>query len=156
MGIHYPMNLIISKESFGTMKTLSKKLIAGAFTALCAVSAAADGLNVQAPVRVTLKPDLVVYYVNPSYLSGGSIIRVTVRNNGSATSDSAVLSGRNRTRRGGLGEASIPSLKPNHAVDLQLKLSQVPQKGDKIWFMADSKQHVTESNENNNAKIHTY
>ena len=96
------------------MKTLNKKLIAGALTALCAVSATAIELNVQAPARATPKPDLVVVYVNPSYLSGGSIIRVTVRNNGNATSGSAVPGGHRQQ-----GRSKLPPSKATNPRELQ-------------------------------------
>ncbi|MEX1032597.1 MAG: CARDB domain-containing protein [Cellvibrionaceae bacterium] len=136
------------------MKNLNIKLFVGALMIACAVPTMALELNVQSPQRA--KPDLTIYYVNPSYLSGGSTIRVTVRNNGSVKSGSAVLSGQNMARNGGYGEASIPSLEPNHAKDIELKLNKVPKKGDQIKFMADSKHHVSESNENNNVVHHGY
>lgn len=134
----------------------NKKLVFGTVLAMWAAASGALELKVQAPARAVSKPDLVVYYVNPAYLSGGSTIRVTVRNNGTAKSGSAVLLGQNTVYNGSYGEASIPALDPNHAVDLEVKFNRIPRKGNKIKFVADSKHHVSESNESNNVKYHNY
>ena len=104
------------------------------------------------PVRATSKPDLIVYYVN-SYYPENDKIKVTVRNNGNAKSGSAVLT---VTMGRMSAEASIPALEPNHAAEPTVTFSKPLQKGAKMKVVVDSKNHVAESNEKNNTKMHTY
>lgn len=134
----------------------NKTLLAGICLALVSASASALEFQVKKPARATAKPDLVVYMVNQNYYAGGDVIRVTIRNNGNATSGSAVLSAQNMQPGGGYGEASIPSVEPGKIKNVDIKLNKPPKKGDRLKFFADAKQHVVESNENNNIKYINY
>lgn len=133
----------------------NKTLLAGLCLALVSASASALEFKVNKPTRATPKPDLVVYFVNQNYYAGGDVIRVTIRNNGTAKSGSAVLSAKNMSANG-YGEASIPSVDPGSIQNVDIKLNRPPKKGDRLKFFADAKQHVAESNENNNIKYINY
>lgn len=137
------------------MKTLSMgtKIITGVLGSVLAFSVyAADRELVKKPARAMAKPDLIVYYVN-SYYPEDNKIKVTIRNNGKAKAGSSVVT----VYAGGMSaEASVPSLDSNHAAERVVKFNKPLKKGTKMRVVADSKKHVSESNENNNTKSHTY
>jgi len=138
------------------LQTRNKTLLAGICLAMLSASAGALELKVKKPARATAKPDLIVYFVNQNYYAGGDVIRVTIRNNGTAKSGSAVLTAQNMAPGGGYGEASIPSVDPGSIKNVDIKLNKPPREGDRLKFFADAKQHVVESNENNNIKYINY
>lgn len=146
------------------MKTLQLKkfLLLSAFTGLFSLSAMA--LEVQqtktlTPIKANIvaaqKADLIVQSVNSDYAKKDSV-RVTIKNIGKLTSASGILGGQNLSQRGSTGEGTIPAIKPGSSYTLDLKLSADIKKGDQIKVIADAKNHIDESNENNNIKTVTY
>jgi len=133
---------------------LGTKIITGILGSMIALSAVAvERAPVSTkPVRAAIKPDLIVYYVN-SYYESENEIKVTVRNNGNAKSESSVLV---VDIGGKTAEASVPALDPNHASERVVKFTKPLKKGTTMKVIADAKKHVDESNENNNTKSHTY
>jgi hypothetical protein len=146
------------------MKTLplNKFLLLSALTGLFSLSAVA--LEVQQsttikPVKATIiaaqKADLIVHAVNSDHAKQDSV-RVTIKNIGKLTSDSGILGGQNLSQRGSTGEGTIPAIKPGASYSLDLKFSAPIKKGDQVKVTADAKNHIDESNENNNVKTVSY
>ncbi len=132
------------------------RVIAGALLAVMTFSATALELKAtKKPARAIPKADLVVYLVD-EYYADHTIVKVVIKNRGTAKSGSAVVSGQNVTAGGAIVEASIPALEPKQVKTLPLKFSRPIEKGHKLKFIADSKKHVSESNENNNIKMFGY
>ena len=109
--------------------------------------------KIKKPVRVAKKPDLFVIAVENNYYEDPTKIRVVVRNKGAIKSGSAVLLG---TVNGLKAEGSIPSMNPTYAKAVTLKFAKPMKRGDRLKFVADSKGHIDESNENNNVKHSIY
>ena len=148
-----------------TFSTFGKAFIATALLTLMAGSVSAlelaplkparAPLDIKKPQRATPKADLIVYLVDEDY-GQLHLMRVTIRNNGKVKSDSAILSGMDMNQPAIKAQGSIPSIKPNGVYNVDLKFPTLPNKGDRIKLVADSGNHVDESNENNNVKFINY
>lgn len=106
------------------------------------------------PARAKSTVDLYVGSIAENYLNDPRKVNVYIRNQGNTKSGSAVLLA---VLNGSIKkEQSIPSIMPNETVDRTIKFDRPLKKGDRIKFVVDSKNHVVESNENNNIKYFTY
>jgi len=143
--------------------SLNRIILLGALSSLFSLSATA--LEVQqrtttmTPIKASIvaapKADLIVQSVNSNYAKQDSV-RVTIKNIGKLTSASGILGGQNLSQRGSTGEGTIPAIKPGASYSLDLKLTAAIKKGDQIKLTADAKDHIDESNENNNVKTVSY